>query len=335
MIELKKYWIYLIVIILIILSLFYFQLWTISEGIEGSPTQAQRDIYIAMTLFWYDGILTALQDARNAHDTLTENAILYIPAINKGMNDIIASLDKVTPEDIIRVRAKMEDNRIKEQKRMQAEGGPATQQTMYLQLKEQLIRDKYEYHPITTTPIWASRNSPTSRALSILTPMGVASSPNLFDDNQTLYNSFKSYNTAYNTYAICVEPTYNAQSGTFDSSYNADLKTFSSTTCNAAALNVNSLYNTLISDISKAKDDTASMDRSQNLTSINDLKKNENNNRILRSELDLKLQDLYSIQESLPKMNQTSVDSTTFAFLLWTVLASSMLLYIFIPSPTV
>jgi phosphoserine aminotransferase len=90
---------------------------------------------------------------------------------------------------------------------------------------------------------------------------------------------------------------------------------------------LNSAYTDFIAQISKVK--TTATKIQGDLTSIDDIKKNQNNNQILRSELDMKLQDLYSIQDSLPVMNQTNVDSTTFAFVLWTVLASSMLLYVF------
>ena len=87
-IELKKNWIYLIVIILIILSL-YFKLfgWT-----EGMTQQDQIDMQLGMALFFYDGILKALQDARNANDTLTENYIQNkMPMIMKDINPILAS----------------------------------------------------------------------------------------------------------------------------------------------------------------------------------------------------------------------------------------------------
>jgi phosphoserine aminotransferase len=153
---------------------------------------------------------------------------------------------------------------------------------------------------------------------------------NLFDDNQHLYNSFKSYNTAYSNYVKCVENTYNSNNTPpYDSSYNnlnGTIK-FSSTACTTEANNLNSAYTDFIAQISKVK--TTATKIQGDLTSIDDIKKNQNNNQILRSELDMKLQDLYSIQDSLPVMNQTNVDSTTFAFVLWTVLASSMLLYVF------
>ena len=152
----------------------------------------------------------------------------------------------------------------------------------------------------------------------------------LFDDNQQLYNSFKSYNTAYSNYVKCVENTY--KPGTtipYDSSYNNinGSITFSSTTCATTANYLNTAYTDFIAKISKVK--TSAADIKGSLTSIDDIKKNQNNNQILRSELDMKLQDLYSIQDSLPVMNQTKVDSTTFAFMLWSVLASIMLLYVF------
>jgi len=152
----------------------------------------------------------------------------------------------------------------------------------------------------------------------------------LFDDNQQLYNSFKSYNTAYYNYVKCVENTHNPGATiSYDSSYNNSNGStdFSSTTCATTANYLNTAYTDLIAKISKVK--TTATDIQGGLTSIEDIKKNQNNNQILRSELDMKLQDLYSIQNSLPVMNQTSVDSTTFAFMLWTVLASTMLLYVF------
>ena len=152
------------------------------------------------------------------------------------------------------------------------------------------------------------------------------SSTDLFDDNQHLYNSFKSYNTAYSNYVKCVENTYNPNTTPqYDSSYNNS--TFSSTACAKPAQNLNTSYTDLITQISKVNSTASEIQG--NLNSIDDIKKNQYNNQTLRSELDLKLQDLYSIQNSLPDMNQKSVDSTTFAFLLWSILASSMLLYVF------
>lgn len=168
--------------------------------------------------------------------------------------------------------------------------------------------------------------------LGILTQ---ATPTDLFDDNQQLYNSFKSYNTAYSNYVKCVENTYTP--GTtipYDSSYNNSNGSiaFSSTTCSTTAQHLNTAYTDFIAKISKAK--TTATDIQGGLTSIDDIKKNQNNNQILRSELDIKLQDLYSIHDSLPVINQTNVDSTTFAFMLWTVLASTMLLYVFTTSST-
>ena len=157
------------------------------------------------------------------------------------------------------------------------------------------------------------------------------STTDLFDDNQHLYNSLKSYNTAYYNYVKCVENTYSPSTTTpsYDSSYNNSNGsiTFSSTKCATEAHDLNTAYTDSIANISKVK--TTSIDIQGGLSSIDEIKQKQNNNQILRSELDMKLQDLYSIQDSLPVMNQTNVDSTTFAFLLWTILASSMLVYVF------
>jgi hypothetical protein len=364
--------------------------------------QDQKDMQLGMALFFYDGILKALQDARDANDTLTENYI-QVKLMPMVMKDIEPILNGADPQDVIRVRAKTQDNLIKQKQKEKDEGIDNPPFSMYLQFKEQAIRQNYKYTPpppqkmanfklpsspisIPTPPISSipippisiptppisiptppisipTPPTPPTPPISIPTPPPISiptpptppisiptpptppisiptpptppiSTPkqipqNLFDTNQQLYNSFTAYNIAYNNYSSCVERTYNSRTATYDSSYNASSNTFSSTTCNPASLN--SSYNTLMSNISQANMDSSSMSNN-GLTSIDDLKKNENNIKVLRSELDLKLQDLYSIQDSLPKMNQTSVDSTTFAFLLWTVLASSMVVYIFMPS---
>ena len=49
----------------------------------------------------------------------------------------------------------------------------------------------------------------------------------------------------------------------------------------------------------------------------------------LRSRLDLKLQELYNTQNSIPTLNQSQHDSTVYSGILWTVLATTLIYYVF------
>jgi len=49
-----------------------------------------------------------------------------------------------------------------------------------------------------------------------------------------------------------------------------------------------------------------------------------------RSNLDLKLQKLYNLQNSSPNIYQTQLDSTVYSGILWTVLATTLIYYVFI-----
>jgi hypothetical protein len=300
--ELKKYWIYLIVIILIIL---YYGRTTTFEGM----TEPEKDMQLAMALNFYDLFTNALQFAKDANDTLTENYIQFeiLPQVIKQVGPI---LDNADPKDIIRIRASNKVNIEKQKQKRKDLGIPEDPpNSMYLGLKEQAIRTNYKYIP--TSPVTTST---------------------FFDDNLTLYTSFTTYNSAYYNYVSCVEDTYNNTTATYDSSYNIlnGKPTFNSKQCNKQADYLNNAYTVLNSAISKVKSTGQAIN--EDITSIDNIKTKENNNNTLRSELDLKLQDLYSVQDSLSDMSQKNIDSTTYAFILWSILASSILIYIFILS---
>jgi hypothetical protein len=50
----------------------------------------------------------------------------------------------------------------------------------------------------------------------------------------------------------------------------------------------------------------------------------------LRSSLDLKLQQLYNIDNSIPNLYQSQLDSTVYSGVLWTILATTLIYYVFI-----
>jgi len=49
-----------------------------------------------------------------------------------------------------------------------------------------------------------------------------------------------------------------------------------------------------------------------------------------RSDLDLKLQQLYNIDNSIPNLYQSQLDSTVYSGVLWTILATTLIYYVFI-----
>lgn len=297
----KKNWIYLFVILLILLT-FYFKFFNIGriEGYSSNASMTAQDAKNAFLITINKILLTALETAKKNNDTNTQNYI------NKALELIKQSLNGISPQDVIRLTPIIETQ---------------INQGLKLMNKTQDDINAQIYNEISTR---AGKGQEQNFSQISDFPINNII-PNIFNDNQLLYNSFTSYNTAYYNYVTCVEGTYNPQTATYDSAYDENTKSFSSSTCNPTSLN--SSYNTLLSNISYEQTNASNI--TTNVTSIDDLKTNQNKNIILRNELDLKLHDLYSIQNSLPDINQISVDSTTYAFLLWTILATSMLFFVF------
>lgn len=296
----KNNWIYLVVILLIILTI-YFKFFNLEriEGYSSNASMTAQDAKNAFLITINKILSTALITAQNKNDAKTQNYI------NKALDSIQQSLNGINPQDVIRLTPLIEIQ---------------INQGLKLMNKTQDDINTQIYNEISTR---AEKGQ--EQDFSQMDMINNNIFPNIFNDNQLLYNSFTAYNTAYYNYVTCVEGTYNPQTATYDSSYDPNSKSFNSSTCNPSSLN--SSYNTLLSNISHEQTNASNI--STNLTSIDDLKNNQNTNIILRNELDLKLQDLYSIQQSLPDTNQISVDSTTYAFLLWTILATSMLFFVF------
>lgn len=297
----KNNWIFLVVFLLIFLTLYFkFFYFGKLEGYSPDASITAQDAKNSFIITIHKILLTALETAKLNNDINIQNYI------NKALEMISSSFNSINTQDITRLTPIIE-----------------TQINIGLKLinKTQTDINTQIYSEIQTH---AEQGKPFSQMEMLNVSQGQII-PNIFNDNQLLYNSFTAYNTAYYNYVTCVENTYNSQTSTYDSSYDPNSKSFHSSTCNPSSLN--NSYNTLLSNI--AQEYTNSSNLSTNFTSIDDLKKNQNTNITLRNELDLKLQDLYSIQNSLPEMNQTSVDSTIFAFLLWTILATSMLFFVF------
>ena len=55
-----------------------------------------------------------------------------------------------------------------------------------------------------------------------------------------------------------------------------------------------------------------------------------NSIKLKRAQLDQKLQELYNVDNSIPQLYQSQLDSTVYSGILWTVLATTLLYYVFI-----
>lgn len=116
------------------------------------------------------------------------------------------------------------------------------------------------------------------------------------------YIDYATFESAYTTYSQCISD-YNCP---------AKIDNSSSNECKLCAA-----INTVATDIQSDPSYNATM------SSYNNLTKTRNN-------LDLKLQGLYNIDNSVPNLYQLQNDSTVYTGLLWTVLATTLIYYVFI-----
>ena len=135
----------------------------------------------------------------------------------------------------------------------------------------------------------------------------------LIDKYNTLNLNFADYQNAYNLYVDC----YNT------SGADAACKTTSGLTNKAATLK-----NSII-DVSNAITPLKTNTNLNGLLSTADLKAKHANLQALRNKMDVQLAELYNVEGSIPNMYKNQMDSTIYASILWTVLATSMVYYIF------
>ena len=166
----------------------------------------------------------------------------------------------------------------------------------------------------------------------------------------TINSKFDDYYKAYTGFEKCIETkganvvgmTAPATSSTVykgmkDStevfSYDSSTKHYTSTECSTDANALNDAYDALKSEL-KITTDAFGID--PKLDSMKDDKTfaqfadHYQSMQKTRSGLDVKLAQLYQIQNSLPSMSDRSVDSVILASILWIVLASALVYYIFI-----
>jgi len=134
----------------------------------------------------------------------------------------------------------------------------------------------------------------------------------LIDKYNTLNGNFANYQNAYNVYVDC----YNT---------GADCSTSSSDLTKKAS----TLKDSII-DVSKTSlKSNIELNELNGLLSTDVLKSKHANLQALRNKLDVQLAELYNVDGSLPNMYKNQMDSTVYASILWTVLATSMVYYVF------
>ena len=138
----------------------------------------------------------------------------------------------------------------------------------------------------------------------------------IYNDQTTLNKEYSDYTNAYLTYIDC-----SAQNITIA---NINKKNLSSDPLNACNLPTTG---SLDAAISKMQTNVASL-HTNDQTAIIDASYGDLVN--IRSNLDLKLQQLYNLQNSAPNIYQTQLDSTIYSGILWTVLATTLIYYVFI-----
>ena len=131
-----------------------------------------------------------------------------------------------------------------------------------------------------------------------------------------LNGSLTDYQNAYNNYVKCIND------GSSDSTCRDSSKLSDKTT-------------TLKKDIKAILDKRTDMQGDsrfsvlKDLPSTDELKAKHANLQTLRNKMDVQLAELYNVEGSIPNMYKNQMDSTVYASILWTVLATSMVYYIF------
>ena len=144
-------------------------------------------------------------------------------------------------------------------------------------------------------------------------------------DGQTAMN--KAYSVYATAYLNCLSEAAALSTGVDGAKDACDTMYNSASTINSngPGYDVKTKYTTVIPTIRTNADYiTALIDPSTMInSSYNDMTQ-------LRSGLDLKLQQLYNIDNSIPNLYQSQLDSTVYSGVLWTILATTLIYYVFI-----
>jgi hypothetical protein len=125
-------------------------------------------------------------------------------------------------------------------------------------------------------------------------------------NDPNFYTNLTAYNTAHQKYLQCL---------------NTD-----SSNCSQDYMNLNNSYQDLSNNLIKLYNTLNAIPREEYI----DVKKKFDDNNILRSDLETKLQNLYGMKNMTANDSDINTNSSITANLVWTVLATSLIYYIII-----
>ena len=155
-------------------------------------------------------------------------------------------------------------------------------------------------------------------------------SNSIFIDEQNVFSKLQSYNKAYSTYMLC-------NSNDLETKKQAIQKGLCGTTPGSNSIlspdstDLNNAISSLKNDITYYTSNTNHKTNNQYDASLNQLKSDYVNLLQLRSDIDLKLQNLTKTDNSnsVTAMTGHTLDATIYANLLWTILATSLVYIVF------
>jgi hypothetical protein len=159
-------------------------------------------------------------------------------------------------------------------------------------------------------------------------------------DQAKLNSDYSDYTEAYLSYVTCLNNNmdkngkYPSSSTTRGSGTSLSTTQYDSPVCDASFTAFNNKQSTILTDISKVSADLDAINNSNipgydKTISDATIKSQYANLVSKRSNLDLQLQQLYNLQNTAPNTYETQLDSTVYSGILWTVLATSLIYYVF------
>lgn len=150
----------------------------------------------------------------------------------------------------------------------------------------------------------------------------------VFESQNALKTKYANFNTAYGKYLTCMDvnpgQSVDCLSGGIvnDVNYSPSLQT-----------ETDALYNQLGGSASANIELEQIIALNRALGTVGtpaNFDASYNSIKLKRAQLDQKLQELYNVDNSIPQLYQSQLDSTVYSGILWTVLATTLLYYIFI-----
>ena len=152
----------------------------------------------------------------------------------------------------------------------------------------------------------------------------------IFTDEQNVFSKLQSYNQAYSTYMLCNSNDLETKNQAIKNGL-CGTTPGSNSILSPDSTDLNNAISSLKNDITYYTSNTNHKTNNQYDASLNQLKSDYVNLLQLRSDIDLKLQNLAKndTSTSVTAMTGHTLDATIYANLLWTILATSLVYIVF------